>query len=164
MVSSTPTCSISWRAHTCCRTSNRRLCLRVWRLAMDSVDRSDPCSCRLPLWHCAAGYLSTRNPETPSQTQRYASEAHGCPKWSHSERHVDRNILRTFEDVSHRANRHQSELRSRLYLRGHLPMVHRHSCCVGDHLQLHRSAGRDRLQCSYPWFLAIHCHVYYHRY
>ena len=163
MVSSNPFCSISWRAHTSRRTSHRRLCRRLRWLAMDSVDCSDPCSCRLPLWHCAAGYLSTRNPKTPSQTQRYASEAHGCPKRGHLARHVDCNILRTLEDVSHRAYRHRSELRSRLHLCGHLSVVHRHPCRSGDHLQLHRSAGRDCLQCSYPRCLVVHRHVYCYR-
>ena len=163
MVSSTQPFRTSWRAHTSCRTSHRRLRRRLWWLAMDSVDRFDPCSRRLPLWHCAAGYLSTRNPETPSQTRRYAFEAHGCSKWSHSARHVDRHILHTREDVSHRAYRHRSELRSRLHLWGHLSMVHRHPCGPRDHLQLHPSTGRDCFHCSYPRRLAIHCHVYYHR-
>ena len=57
---------ISWQAYTSSRAPHRRLCRRLWWLAMDTVDRSDPYSRHLPLWHCAAGYLPTRNPETPS--------------------------------------------------------------------------------------------------
>ena len=131
---------------------------------MDSMDCSDPCPRRLPFWHCPARYLSTRNPETPSQAQRYSSEALRCSKWSHYQRHVNCNILRTLEDVSHRAYCHRFELRSRLHLCGHLPVVHCYSGGLGDYLQLHRSAGRHCFQCSYPRLLAIYGHVYYHRY
>lgn len=131
---------------------------------MESVDRSDPCSRCLPFRYCSARYLSTRNSETPSQAQRYSSEARRCPKWSHHQRHVDCNNFRTLEDVSHRAYRHRSELGSRLHLCGHLPVVHCYSGCLEGYLQLHCSAGRHCLQCSYPRLLAIHSHVYYHRY
>lgn len=164
MVSSNPASLISLRAYTLRRTSHWRICRRLWWLAMDSVDRSDPCSRRLPLWYSAGGYLSTRNPETSSQTQRYASEALECSKWSHPARHVDRNILCALEDVSHRAYRYRSELGSRLYLWGHVSMVHRHPRGTRDNLQFHRSAGRNCLQRSYPRCLAIHCYVYCDRY
>ncbi len=162
MVSPTLSYSMSWRAHTSRRTSHWRLCCRIWWLALDSVDRSHTWSWRLPVWHCATGYLSPRNSETPSQTHRYALETHGCPKWSHPARHGDCNILRTLEDVSHRAYRHRPELRSRLHFCGHLSVVHRHPRCPGDHLQLHPSAGRDCLQCSYPRCFTVNGHVYYH--
>ena len=120
--------SISWRAHSSYRTSNRRLYRRIRWLAMDSVDCSDPCSRCLSLRRRPTRYLSTRNSETPSQTQGHASEAHGCSKWSHPARHVSGNILRTLKDVSHRTYRHRFELRSRLHFWGHLSMVHCHPC------------------------------------